>query len=60
MPSVSAQSALAGYGLSMILNGLNIFSFHISTFYNGSENPPQPYESYFAAMQFNSNSMSFP
>lgn len=60
MPSVLAQSALAGYGLSMILNGLNSFSFHISTVDDGSENPPQPYESYFAAMRFNSNSSRFP
>lgn len=60
VPCVSAQSVLTGYVLSVILNGLNNFSFHISTFYDGSENPPQPYESYFATMQFNSNSMSFP
>lgn len=60
VPSVLAQSALAGYVLSVILNGLNNFSFHISTFYDGSENPPQLYESYFAIMQFNSNSMNFP
>lgn len=63
VPSVSAQSAFAGYDLSMILNGRDIFSLHIPTFCDGSENPPQPYESYFAAvqfMQFNGNPVSFP
>lgn len=49
-PSVLAQSALTGHGLSMIVNGRNIFSLHISIFCDSSENPLQPYESYFAAM----------
>ena len=33
VPSVSAQSALAVYDLSMILNGCDIFSLHISFFF---------------------------
>lgn len=50
VPSASAQSALTGYDLSMILNGCNVFSLHISTSCDGSENALQPYESYFAAV----------
>lgn len=61
VPSVSAQSALAVYDLSMILNGCDIFSLHISSFFgDGSENPLQSDESYFAAVQFNGNPVSFP
>lgn len=61
VPSVSAQSALVVYDLSMILNGCDIFSLHISSFFgDGSENPLQSDESYFAAVQFNGNPVSFP
>lgn len=50
MPSVSAQRALTVYNLSMILNGCDIFSLHISSFCDGPENPLQSDESYFAAV----------
>lgn len=59
VPSVLAQSALAGYDLSMILNGQNIFSLYISTFCDGAENPPQPQEIYCAAVKFNGSPVRF-
>jgi len=60
VPSALSQSALTGYDLSMILNGRDIFSLHTSTFWDSSENPLQPYKSYFAIVQFNGNPVSLP